>query len=294
MKMNIPNHVNAKLDGVAVVTNQNVSILNGSMLSVDGSIPSSCALSIAANSYVSGASGTLCSQLVFDNPGKTISFPVAVAPTSSFNVQFNMNTSVGISAYLNNNLIVNATPIDSKTLPKNSVLSAYQGSKQGSCTLVISSDSVEKGSGDLCVRLNIVKEGTSKIHIYLPADIPNMGATTPPPVTKPKLISFGMASGAYAYFNNVLVTNGSEVTLNTVPDSKDINLIAYQNQVSANCLFGKTGDALNIIPNTGVLCNSGLVLVTQNNGDYYVGLIWVRMSGTKLRKNKSYSSIIYS
>ncbi|BCA95846.1 hypothetical protein TUM19329_22070 [Legionella antarctica] len=27
---------------------------------------------------------------------------------------------------------------------------------------------------------------------------------------------------------------------------------------------------------------------------YYSAMIWVRMSGTKLRKNKSYSSIIYS
>jgi hypothetical protein len=37
---------------------------------------------------------------------------------------------------------------------------------------------------------------------------------------------------------------------------------------------------------------SGFILL--NGLYYYLIVIWVRMSGTKLRKNKSYSSIIYS
>ncbi|RUR07318.1 hypothetical protein [Legionella sp. km772] len=136
----------------------------------------------------------------------------------------------------------------------------------------INTDSVQKGAGELCTRLNIVKEATNKINIYLPADIPDMNSPNQPPTNQPKTIIFGMASGAYAYFNNELVTNGSQITLSTIPDSKNINLIAYQNQNSANCIFGKIGEALNIIPNTGLLCNSGLVLVTENNGNYYIGL----------------------
>jgi hypothetical protein len=269
MKIIVPNNVNALIDGAKVSNNQIVSIKNGTILSINAT--NVCTVSVDTKAVVKGVSGSLCSKVVFDSIGKSIRFP-STEQASGFNMQFNMNISAGISAYLNGNLIVNATPMASKDLPANSVLTAYQGSKQGSCNLTINTDTVQKGSGELCTRLNIVKESTSKIHVYLPADIPNMGTANTPPNNQTKIITFGMAAGVYAYFNNVLVTNNSEITLNTVADSSQIDLVAYQNQKSANCLFGKVGDALNIISNSGVLCNSGLVLVTKNNGDYYIGL----------------------
>ncbi len=46
-----------------------------------------------------------------------------------------------------------------------------------------------------------------------------------------------------------------------------------------------------------IILNQGDVLAGAKTGSGKTaafGLIWVRMSGTKLRKNKSYSSIIYS
>ncbi len=269
MKMIVPNNVNALVDGEKANNNQIVSINKATVLSIENG--ASCTVGIDDKSVIKGLSGSLCTQLVFDNLGKTITFPSAEQGTG-LKLQFNMNTSVGISAYLNNTLIVNATPIESKGLPNNSVLTAYQGNKQASCNLTINSDTVQKANGEFCARLNITKEGNDKIHVYLPADIPNMGGTITPPINQTRTIIFGMASGTYAYFNKELVTNGSQITLTNVPDSKNINLIAYQNQNSANCLFGKAGEALDIIPNSGILCNSGLVLVTGNNGDYYIGL----------------------
>jgi len=269
MKIIVPNNVGALVDGVKININQLVKINNASILSVENG--ASCTVGIDSQSLVKGTSGSLCTQLAFDNTGKTISFPTS-GQNTGLNLQFNMNTSVGISAYLNGSIIVNATPIESKGLPGNSVLTAYQGSKQGSCSLTISADTVQKGAGELCTRLNIVKEGTNKVNIYLPADIPSMDNPSTSPSNSTRTIVFGMASGAYAYFNNELVTNGSQITLNNVHDSKNINLIAYQNQHTANCLFGKAGEVLNIIPNTGILCNSGLVLVTGKAGDYYIGL----------------------
>lgn len=272
MKMIVPIGVAALLDGVPLNTNQMVTVNNNAVLSISNSTKPSCILSVNQQLVVSATSGSLCSQVLINNTDKSITFPNLSPTPSSYSLQFNMNTSVGISAYLNGALIVNATPIDSKTLPKNSVLTAYQGTKQGSCNLTVNTDAVVKGSGELCVRLNIVKESASKIHIYLPADIPNTGNVAPNPINTTKTLVFGMASGIYAKFNNQVITNGSEIILSNIPDSKNLDLVAIQNQNTANCILGKTGDILSIIPNSGVLCNSGLVLLPKSNGDYYIGL----------------------
>ncbi|WP_158617532.1 hypothetical protein [Legionella sp. km772] len=136
MTIILPAKVSALLDNVKINNNQIVKINNGSILSVENG--PSCTMGIDNKSIVRGVSGSLCGQLIVDNTNKRITFP-ASGPISSLNLQFNMNTSVGISAYLNGNLIVNATPMESKGLPMNSVLTAYQGNKQGSCNLTINS-----------------------------------------------------------------------------------------------------------------------------------------------------------
>lgn len=273
MKMIIPNNVDAFVNGVKVTNNQMVSITSGSVLSTDIQATSACTLSVDSNSKVSGLNGTLCSKLVFDNTNKSITFPAASGGTSALQLQFNMNTTVGISAYLNGVILVNATPVDSKNIPKSSILTAYQNNKQGSCDLTINSDSVQKGNGPLCERLNIVKEGSTKVHIYLPADIPDMGQSTPPkPEEQPKNVTFGMAADISAHFNNELVINNSKIVLTNVADSNSINLTATQSQNTASCMFSKKGTVLAIVPNSGTLCNAGLTLIPQANGDYYIGL----------------------
>lgn len=275
MRLIIPVHINVLVDGVVVGNNQSVGIANNSILSMAGGTNSSCSLAVSAASQVSKLTGSLCAQLTIDNNAKTITVASSPntppAPTNANQVQFDMNTAVGITAYINDALIVNATPMAMSALPKRSVLKASQGTKQGSCSLVINSDSIDKGAGDLCLRLNIVKDGGGKLHVYLPADIPNMGTVSPPPV-KPKYIVFGMAPNVYAYFKSNLVTNGSEILLSSLAQDKQINLTAYQSQNSASCIIGKTGDTLSIVPNTGLLCDSGLVLMTESDGDYFIGL----------------------
>ena len=271
MKIIIPSTIQAQVDGTSVNNNQVVSIANGSTFNLQDNPNTICTLAVNAQFYVTPLNGSLCSQLKIDNAAKSITFTNNTPPTTSVNLQFNMNTSAGITAYLNDTQLVNATPIDSAGLPKQSILKAYQDNKQGNCTLTIMQDAVQKGSGTLCQRLNIVNEGKSKIHIYLPADIPNMGSSTPP-VTKPKYIVFGMDPDMYADFKNNIVTNDSKIAISSLDNVKTIDLIAYQNQKSASCIIGKSGDTLSIIPNTGLLCSGGLVLITQNNGDYFIGL----------------------
>lgn len=275
MRLIIPADVAVLVDAVAGVNNQSVGIANNSILSTAAGTNSACSLAVNAQSQVSKITGSLCAQLTIDNHAKTITLSSSAnnppVPTGALRVQFNMNTAVGISAYINEVMIVNATPMLISNLPKNSVLKASQGTKQGTCSLVINSSSIDKGAGDLCSRLNIVKEGSTNIHIYLPADIPNMSPAMPLPV-KPKYIVFGMDPSTYAYFKSNLVTNGSEIALSSLAQDKQINLTAYQNQKTASCIIGKTGDTLSIVPNTGLLCNTGLVLMTESDGDYFIGL----------------------
>lgn len=272
----VPTTVQAKANGVVVTTNQTVSLANGSILSMNDSATATCTLNVDAQSHVTTTSGNLCSQLSIDNAAKTITFPAAAL--SNLQLQFNINTSFGITAYLDNTPLVNATPIDAAGFSANPVLKAYQGDKQGTCTLTITSTTAQKGSGELCNRLNIVPEANHKVSIYLPADIPNTGgagtqpAPTPAPTAPPKYVVFGMESSTYAKFSSHQVTNGSKVALDSLGDLKTIDIVAYQNQTSASCIIGKSGDTLNIVPNTGLLCEGGLVLMTQSNGDYYIGL----------------------
>jgi hypothetical protein len=274
MKIIVPPNVLAQINDAPVGNNQVVQVTQGLVFSIASSSKPNCTVAVSPQLQVSGVSGSLCSQLKIDNGLKTITFPnTQTAPTQKVAVQFNMNTTAGISAYLNGTIIVNATPMVLSTLPKNSVLSAYQGSKVGICNLTVTSNSMEKGAGELCQRLNIVPEGANKIHIYLPADIPHTGGTTvTPPPAKPKYVAFGMDPSQYAYLKNTMVTNGSQIALSTFDGQSTLELVAYQNQKSARCTFTKSGDVLKISTNTGTLCNAGLVLMVKSNGDYYIGI----------------------
>ncbi|PJD95222.1 MAG: hypothetical protein CK426_04870 [Legionella sp.] len=272
MTMIIPSQVSVLLNGSTVNNNQIVPITNGAVLGIANDATSRCTVGINAQSQVSGFSGEWCGKLVFNNTNKTITFPAASATSNPLKLQFNMNTSVGITAYLNDTLLVNATPLSATDFAENAKLKAYQSNKMGTCDLTIKSNTVERGAGELCSRLNIVN-GSNKVDIYLPADIPAMSTeSSTPEVSKPKYVVFGMNADTYAYFKDDLVTNGSEIALSHFSTKQDIDLIAYQNQKTASCIIGKAGDTLSIVPNTGTLCHSGLVLITQNNGSYYIGL----------------------
>lgn len=272
LKFVVPSGVNAKMNGGAVSNNQIVNVTNGSVLTMNDSAAAMCTLSVDAQSQVSTTGGSLCSQIKINNTNKTITFPSTIMKPLQF--QFNMNTSVGITAYLDNTVLVNATPIAAAGFSANPVLKAIQANKQGTCTLTVASNTLQKGAGDLCLRLNIVPDAVSNVvNVYLPADIPNMGgAVTPTPAPTSKYIVFGMDASTYATFLDNQVTNGSKVALSSLGDAKTIDFVAYQNQSMASCMIGKSGDTLSIVPNTGLLCSGGLVLMTQSNGDYYIGL----------------------
>lgn len=202
-------------------------------------------------------------------------------------LQFNFNTDFGIKAYVNDAEVANAQVWQSTTFPTQSILKAHQADKWGSCQLNIGTETVQRGTGELCNRLNIVKEGTGKVHIYLPADIPNNSVPneipssppstppeTPPPSSPPAehYVVFGMDASQWAKFKDNIVTNGSQIALGSLGQGNEIDLTVHQGGNVATCIIGRSGNSLNIVPSTGVLCQGGLVLVTQNGGDYYIGI----------------------
>lgn len=273
MTMVVPNGLSVVFDGASVVNNEKISVANGSVLGVKDAQNNSCTMSVNAQSQVIVGTGGLCSQLKIDNTQKTIT--VSTTSTSNYKVQFNYNTSVGISAYINSIPLTNAVAVNASTLSNQSTLYAYQGSKQGNCILTINQDSVQNGKGELCSRLNIINS-SGKSDVYLPADIPDMGGSSnnnpAPQPTTPKYIVFGMGPNAYVDFQNDIVTNGSKIPLNSFDNSHEITLVAHEAETSASCIIGKTGDTLSIVPDTGLLCNSGLVVLSQDGGNYYVGI----------------------
>lgn len=272
VKMLVPSNVSAQIDGVTMSNNQMAPVTDGSVASLLTPPKTSCVLKLDDQDVVSGSQGELCAELVFDNSVKSIAFPEPKdSDAPSIQLQFNMNTGVGISAYLNGTQIVNATPIKGKNLPPSCVLTAYQNNKQASCNLTVGTDSVKKGSGELCDRLNIVKD-VSNVHVYLPADIPNMGDVGPKPDETNISVIFGMESDIRAYFNKELVTKDSKMMLKNIPDASNIELVATQNANTASCQFSKTGDVIKMLPNTGTLCNAGLSIITKSNGDYFIAL----------------------
>jgi hypothetical protein len=274
IKMIVPTGATALMNGTVIANNQIVSVMNGAVFSMKDNSADTCAVNVNTNLQVSGVSGSLCTRLQIDNTNKTMTFPSTVA---GITLQFNLNTSVGISAYLENTIIVNATPLKASDFSSTPTLKAFQASKVGTCILTISSATVQKGAGELCNRLNIVPEGTN-VNIYLPADIPNTGGATQPDVTptptapESKYVIFGMDASEHAYFKNNLVTNGTKLLISSLGTVATADLVAYQNQNSASCVIGVSGDTLNIVQNSGMLCNGGLVLVTKTDGDYYIGL----------------------
>ncbi|GGI80689.1 hypothetical protein [Legionella impletisoli] len=267
----VPEGVKATYNEQPVSNNQELNIVNGAVVKLLEDA-SQCVLKVDTNQQVTGDSGTLCAQLIINNTTKTLTFPEAPQPPkATFKVQFNFNPTFGVSAALNDRILNNAEPIEASQLPQNSVLKAFQGNKSASCNLTISPDNVTRGQGELCLRLNIVKEGNEKIHVYLPADIPDTGDGGVLPEA-PKYVVFGMDPSMYAEFLHHIVTNGSKIALDNLGNATQINLIAYQHDISASCMIGKSGDSLSIIQDTGLLCSGGLVLQTQNNGDIYIGL----------------------
>lgn len=271
LKFIIPEGVEARYDNQPVTNNQNVDILSGGVVSIAGTSPAACTLKVDTNKQVTVDMGALCSELIIDNTNKSLTFPsTPPVPEKTFVMQFNYNPTFGVTAALNDVPVNNAEPIEASTVPQNSILKAFQANKSAACNLTITHDDVTRGSGELCLRLNIVKEGSEKIHVYLPADIPDMGAGSPP--ESPKYVVFGMDPSIYAEFLNQTVTNGSKIALNNLGNATQINLIAHQQNNSASCIIGKSGDDLSIVHDTGLLCSGGLVLQTQNNGDIFIGL----------------------
>jgi hypothetical protein len=197
--------------------------------------------------------------------------PVPPPTPPSIQLQFNMNTSVGITAYLNNTLLINATPVNAANFPTNSILKATQENKAATCNLTLGPTSLQRGVGELCNRLNIVSEG-AKIHVYLPADIPNMGPNSPPSLPKHKYVQFGMDQSIHATFNNIPVSNNSKLLLNDLTNGMNIVIMAYQSKKTASCSLHLADNILSIIPNSGYLCSHGLVLMTKPDGDYFLGL----------------------
>lgn len=163
--------------------------------------------------------GNLCAQLTIDNTGRTNTFPATV---SNMQLQFNMNTSVGITAYLNDKLLTNASPIPAADYSLNSVLKAYQANKQATCDLILNPTSVQRGTGEFCNRLNIVPEIGNKVHIYLPADIPDMAGSVPPPIPPAQTAKY-VVLGMDADFKSNIVTNGSKVA----PDTLNNNTLTW-------------------------------------------------------------------
>ncbi len=198
--------------------------------------------------------------------------PTPVPMPEGLKLQFNMNSSAGISAYLNDTLLVNATPVSAASFPANSILKAYQANKIATCNLTIGQTTVQRGSGELCNRLNIVAEGAAKVHVYLPADIPNTGDTAPPPTPTPKYLIFGMDQSIHATFKNIPVANETKLLLSDLGNNLNLTMNAYQSTKTATCSFRLANSALSIIPDSGYLCTNGLVLMAKPNGDYFIGL----------------------
>ena len=267
MKFIIPQGVVAKYNGATVNNEQIMAVVNGGVVSVvNGDNIVDCVLKVDAND-VAADSGSLCASLVIAN--NSITFPnVPPAPEAKFKMQYNFNPHVGITPFLNDTALNNAAKLEAANFPAQSTLKAFQANKSATCQLTIGTDSISRGNGEFCNRLNIVKDGAGLVHVYLPADIPDMGTGG----QEPKYVVFGMSPDMYADFLNHVVTNGSKIALSSFEQNQQIQLIAHQHSISASCIIGKSGDTLSIIHDTGLLCAAGLVVHSEENGDYFIGL----------------------
>lgn len=272
MTVIMPSQINAFYEGEALSNNQQIFIVNGGVARVEGENTTTCRFSVNDESQVVATDGVLCTDILVDNTAKTITFPqTPPEPEKTFQVQFNFNPTYGVTAAINQLPLTNAAPVEAGQLPERSVLEAFQQNKSASCELTVTSTAVSRGDGELCTRLNIIKESSGMVHIYLPADIPDMNTSSKPP-EKMNYVVFGMDPSIYAEFTNQLVTNGSKVSFEQIGEANQINLIAHQYDISANCVLAKDGNQLTIIQNSGHLCNNGLVLLPQQNGNLYIGL----------------------
>lgn len=217
---------------------------------------------------VSSSTGNLCGSLSINNQLKQIQYVSTPPQPSNNKLQVNYNTAFGITAILNNQQVENAELLNGVRYPEQTILKAIQQNKVGECILSISDGNVAVVEGVLCQRLNIVKEGNDKTHIYLPADIPDMGSTPPPPQVH--YMVFGMDPTIYVSLNNHTYTNGMKLNLNDL-NIGQYTLYAYQNKVQAQCDINYQDKKLMMITGSGTLCDAGLTLVKQSNGDYYLG-----------------------
>lgn len=267
MKILLMDNAQASYDNHPISNGQSIIIKNNAALV---SQDKHCLLNVSANNHLSAVEGTLCDKLTIDNQQHSILIKASQPTPTGFPLQVNYNTSVGITALINERRLNNAESLQSSDFSQNSTLNAYQGAKSASCALTISSTDVQRGAGELCLRLNIVKEASGRVHIYLPADIPDMAAVTPAPSTN--YIHFGMSPSIYVSFLNHRLNNAAKLPLTDLADNQQVILTAYQSANQASCTLAYQNQLLTAIHNSGTLCNAGLSIIKNPNGDIYIGL----------------------
>lgn len=279
----------------------------------------SCNILFEDNGITKGGFGEFCSRIVIFKDGEGnyfVNLPADIPdsenkplpnpdnnplpnPDASFTFQLNFPSAV--TANVNQTSVENAQKLDASKFPRNSFITALQGGNLGVCNFVIETEdaNIVKGGGELCNRINIVKE-SNNIHMFLPAAIPNTGEITPAPEPQPtpdptpnpdptpapepsdpteppainqgdKYASFGIAAGINTIFGSYNVSNGTKVGIKDLVDG-DIELSATQNNNTVGCTIKKSGDNLSIVNNSGVLCAQGLVVQRHGDGNYYIGL----------------------
>lgn len=199
-----------------------------------------------------------------------------------------------------------------------SFITLRQGDKIAVCNIKFNFDppfDITLVTGSLCSRINKtyeIKEIDGKtqkhFHLYLPADISDIGTiiepssetppdpssepsepapepVTPPEVTDEKYASFGIAAGintvlevetdliingiVYQAKKAYKVENGSRIALKDL--GQKITIIATQRENEVTCTLTNTNGSLIANNNSGILCTNGLA-IEQNTDGYYIGL----------------------
>lgn len=228
-----------------------------------------CTVSVSADQQVVLASGGLCKDLKVDNTLKQISYiKQPDAPKQQQSLQVNFNTSVGISAYVNEQYVNNAQVLTGNYVGSEITIRAIQQNKTATCLITYGATTLTKDQGVLCQRINLVLQGDEHLHIYLPAEIPDMNNGDD--VLK-HYIHFGMGPSVYAVFADRQFIPGEQIALDSLINNHIYTLTAYQSQNSASCdlVHGNNGFIKANID--GLLCK-GLTISKLSNGDYHVAI----------------------
>lgn len=254
----------ASFNNQTVTNGQTIRVADGSLLA-SGSLV--CEFRVEKSSVVSTTEGALCANVAINNAQKQITLSKPTPAVSNLQLQVNFNTAFGITAMLNQRQLQNAEVVNAADFGSVIKLTAHQAHKSASCQLNRQDKTVSAGSGELCHRLNIVKDG-QKIHIYLPADIPEM-SKVPPAVA---LVEFAMDTSIYVKLAHHTLTNGSQLSLDVLKGVSPLTLTAHQHHHSASCNLAINHNQLSIVANSGTLCSAGLSVLKKEDGNYFIGL----------------------